>query len=507
MTLLLAAVLACGTPVVASAAGTPAAPIPDDPRGPFVQPFTGHAAKAHPFAEQRIPRNPWMAANERSNIHNDAYQSDANNLPGPLGRHPQVSSTMFGAECASVTFDRRGRIVSVCVSPTGATLRMIDPKTLATLGSYELPPRKPGSFSFSNFSGGGYFYLDHLDRAVVSTFTDHLFVLAEDGDGFKKVRDVDLSAVTGDSPIQSALPDWKGRIWFVTVSGVVGFVNADDSVHSVHLPAGETVANSFAMDESGGVFIVSTHALYRFDVRSAKPSVTWRKAYDRGTRTKPGQVSQGSGTTPTLVGSASSPGGGSIAITDNADPQMHVLVFRRGKGGPGSVPLCHQAVFPAGRGDDENSLISVPGGFVAENNYGYAGPGPADSSTRTADTVPGLVKVAVDFRRGGCHVAWRNTTARIPTLVSKLSRGTGLIYGYTHPSASEVPRKNGLPQQLTPDAWFFTAFDARTGRQVWSTYAGSGLGYNNNYAPVTIGAAGTAYVGTLGGLLRITDTP
>ena len=94
-----------------------------------------------------------------------------------------------------------------------------------------------------------------------------------------------------------------------------------------------------------------------------------------------------------------------------------------------------------------------------------------------------------------------------PHLVSKLSRGTGLIYGYTHPSASEVPRKNDLPQQLTPDAWFFTAFDARTGRQVWSTYAGSGLGYNNNYAPVTIGAAGTAYVGTLGGLLRISDTP
>ena len=115
-----------------------------------------------------------MAANERSNIHNDAYQTDAYNVAGPLGRDLEVTSTLFAAECASVTFDKRGRIVTVCVSPVGATLRLIDPDSLATLASYELPPREPGTFSFNNFSGGGYFYLDDQDRAVVSTFTGHL---------------------------------------------------------------------------------------------------------------------------------------------------------------------------------------------------------------------------------------------------------------------------------------------------------------------------------------------
>jgi hypothetical protein len=282
-------------------------------------------------------------------------------------------------------------------------------------------------------------------------------------------------------------------------------VTPGNAVRAVHLPPGETIANSFAMDESGGVFIVSTHALYRYDVRNGQPAVTWRKTYDRGTRVKDGQVSQGSGTTPTLIGSASSPGGGSVAITDNADPQMDVVVFRRGKAGPGPA-LCKQPVFPAGQGSDENSLIAVPGGLVAENNYGYVGPRPALPSTRTADTTPGLVKVAVDYAKGGCHVEWRNTTARIPTVVSKLSRRTGLIYGYTHPSAAEIPATAALPAALAPDAWFFTAFSARTGKQVWSTYTGSGLGYNNNYAPVSLGPDGTAYVGTLGGLLRIADS-
>ena len=203
----------------AGAVSTPAVPIPSDPRDRVVQPFTGSAATAQPYAAQQIPRNPFMAPNERSNIHNDAYQTDAYNVAGPLGRDPKVTSTMFAAECASVTFDSKGRIVTVCVSPIGATLRMLDPKTLATLASYELPPREPGTFSFSNFSGGGYFYLDDQDRAVVATFTGHLLVIAEDGangEGFKLVRDVDVSKATGGSGIQSALPDWAGRIWFVT---------------------------------------------------------------------------------------------------------------------------------------------------------------------------------------------------------------------------------------------------------------------------------------------------
>jgi hypothetical protein len=261
------------------------------------------------------------------------------------------------------------------------------------------------------------------------------------------------------------------------------------------------------MDESGGVFIVSTHALYRFDAVDGRPHVTWRKTYDRGSRTKPGQVSQGSGTTPTLIGRADSKGGGSVAITDNADPRMNVLVFRRGKAGPGRTPLCRQPVFAAGRSADENSLISVPGGHIAENNYGSSGPLPTGPTGRSADTAPGAVRVDVDYRHGGCHVAWRNDRIRIPTLVSKVSLANGLLYTYTHPAADELPWKYAAAPALAPEAWYFTAVDARTGRQVFSRLAGTGLGFNNNYAPVSLGPDGAAYVGTLGGLVRIADAP
>lgn len=502
----LAALVLTALAVPASAA-TPAVPILGDPADALVTAFTGTPATARPLPAVRVPEHPYMARNGASNIHNDAYQTDVYAGAGPLGRNLQITSTLYAQECASVTFDSRGRIVTVCPGVTGATLRLIDPTSLAELASYALPSREPGTFSFTNFSGGGYFYLDRQDRAVVATFTGHLLVVAVTGEAFQLVKDYDLSGHTGGTGIQSALPDWSGRIWFVTVGGRIGVLDLrTGALRSRQLPAGEEIANSFAIDESGGVFVVSTHALYRLDLgRGLTPAITWRQPYDRGSRVKPGQVSQGSGTTPTLIDSARSAGGGSIAITDNADPKLNVVVYRRGKAGPGRTPLCKQPVFPAGLGSDENSLIAVPGGLIAENNYGYAGPAPSGGS-RTADTVPGLVRVDVDYRKGGCHTAWSNTTARVPSLVSKVSLRTGLLYGYTHPAAAELPWKVApLPGQVAPDCWFLTAFDVRTGKQVWSQLVGSGLGYNNNYAPVSLGRDGVAYVGTLGGLVRIAD--
>ena len=79
-------------------------------------------------------------------------------------------STFFAADCASVTFDRAGRIVTICVGLDGPRLVMLDPRTLDLLAEFPLPPRQPGAANpFTDFAGGGYFYLDHHDRAVIPT--------------------------------------------------------------------------------------------------------------------------------------------------------------------------------------------------------------------------------------------------------------------------------------------------------------------------------------------------
>jgi outer membrane protein assembly factor BamB len=84
---------------------------------------------------------------------------------------------------------------------------------------------------------------------------------------------------------------------------------------------------------------------------------------------------------------------------------------------------------------------------------------------------------------------------RAPSVVPKLSLATGLVYTYTKPV-----RADGR------DPWYFTAIDFRTGATIFQRLTGAGLGYNNNYAPVTIGPDGSAYVGVLGGLVALRDS-
>ena len=190
----------------------------------------------------------------------------------------------------------------------------------------DLPPRSASTNPFQDFSGGGYFYLDNHDRAVISAGNRHVLVIRETGGaanpGFALVRNYDVtSAVPSGDALISALPDWHGRIWFASKKGVVGTIEpASGAVRSIDTR--EPIGNSFAVDETGGVYIVTDKAMFRFDARDGRPAVTWRRTYPNIGVAKPGQTEAGSGTTPTLIGRRY------VTITDNADP-MHVVVYKR----------------------------------------------------------------------------------------------------------------------------------------------------------------------------------
>ena len=475
--------------VCPASAAVPAQPIPEGPEASQPPQFIGAPAQPRPVSAQLAPRHPFMAANGRSNIHDDAYMSGAYEFSGPLGRNMERLSTLQGAECASVTFDRQGRIVSICVGVEGPRLVMLDPHTLDLLAVHPLPPRQPGTTNpLNDFSGGGYFYLDNLDRAVLPTTNRHVWIIGETsgplGPGFQLERDYDLSGVTAvDDKLFSVLPDWSGRLWFISQQGVVGTIDpASGAVRTLDL--GEPITNSFSVDESGGVYIVSDAALYRFDATAAgAPAVTWREVYPNSGIHKPGQSGPGSGTTPDVMGSQY------VAIADNADP-MQVVVYKRAKQVKGSRLVCAQPVFGPGAGATDNSLLTAGRSIVVENNYGYSG---LTATTNGATSQPGMERVDIDSDGRGCHTVWRNDE-RAPSVVPKLSLATGLVYAYTKP-----PTTNGT------DPWYFTAMDWRTGQVIYKRLAGTGIGFNNNWAPVTLGPDGTAYVGALGGLVLLRD--
>jgi hypothetical protein len=401
-----------------------------------------------------------------------------------------VTSATYGVEeCATMAFDRQGRIVALCGGLEGSRLMMLDPDTLDVLAAHPLPPRKPSTETspLEDLCGGAYFYLDDTDRAVVETTNGQIWVIAEvegpAGPTFMLERTFDVAAAvpSGDCLI-ALMPDWDGLVWFVTQKGGVGTLDpASGRVRSIRLP-GELIVNSFATDETGGVFIVSDHALYRFDSgRRGRPVLTWRERYDRGTAEKPGQLSQGSGTTPTLVGDDL------VVITDNADPRMNVLSFKRGAAPREHRRVCRQPVFGAGASATENSIVAVGRSVIAENNYGYTGPA---TTMNGGSTAPGIARVKVGRR--SCGTMWTsNETA--PTSVPKASLASGLLYVYAKPP--------GIPE----DPWYLTAIELRSGRTAYRRLSGTGTQWNNHYAAIYLGPDRAAYIATLAGVVRLQD--
>jgi hypothetical protein len=312
----------------------------------------------------------------------------------------------------TLAFNKRGQILTVRTGQTSLggsgseevknTLLLIDPVTLKVLASTPLPSRQ-ASGSGVSFAGGGYFYLDNLGRAVCITANQEIRIYSVRNNRFRLDQTYQLSAaitIPGDL-LNSVLPDSTGNLWFISEQGVVGYVNPGTGAISstnLHNVAGanpnETNTKSFSTDESGGVFIVSDYALYRFQVGAGgAPQASWRTAYDRGTRTKSGQNQQGSGTTPTCFDDFA--GTPFVAIADNADPFLHVNVYDRRTG----VLVAQQAVFGnlPFQNSCENSLVAVNHSVLIENNYGNS----IVQAPRHPDHQPGVSRIDFDPVTGG----------------------------------------------------------------------------------------------------------
>ncbi len=430
---------------------------------------TGAASTAADLPRSRSPQNPALARNPFNGIHNDAWASDAYNLPAP-GPQGTVQTLFTGGDCATITFDSRGRLVTLCSTLTRVVAYVVDSDTLEVLDSREVGTRRP---SLTDFSGGGYFVLDDRDRIVFPARGGQLRILATTP-GLPEVTAVDVAAtLQPDEQVTSVLPDWKGRYWYVGARGTVGVVR-DGRAEAVNL-GGEDIENSFAVDRDA-VYVVTGAALYRLEAGArGAPEQVWRLEYDAGSTQKPGQTSRASGTTPTLFGDWG------VAITDNADPRMHVVVADRRTG----RLVCQVPVFADGASATENSLIAIDDSLIVENNHGYA---PAVTSTTAgATTSPGLAAIAVG--EGECRTRWTNDSIHIPSLVSKATTRGGQVLTYTKP-----PDGRGL------DAWYFTGVDLRSGEVLWTRLAGTGIPFNNHYAAAYLTPGGDMVVGTLNGI-------
>jgi len=461
----------------------------------------------NPLPHLPVPQHPFLAPNGKSNMHNDAYMSDTYEVSGPLGLNPQVTLSRYAKtsnQCVTITFDRKGRIITVNARPGGYHILLLDPNTLKELASYPLPPRHKEDplFPFNDTSGGAYFVLDHQDRVLVATSENIVQIIkyVDEQNAFQLVRKYDLAdhVVPMKPPamdhVQMALPDWEGRLWFVTRYGKVGTIDPESGETNTIELAGEEMQNSFTVGEDG-VYIITDHAMYRFHAdKKGLPVTDWRTEYDRGARVKPSMINQGSGTTPQLFGDL-------VAIGDNAEPRMNILFLRRSDG----VEVCRIPVFEDGLSTTENCLPGfarkgangIEYSVIVENNYGKLSGNIVKPGGCCAESVGGVTRIdVIPDGSGGytCKEVWtspENSCSPVP----KLSLKNGLVYLYIYEPGSDYNY-----------AWYFTAVDFKTGRTVFRVPTGRGVAYTDFGSPITLDPdGGIAYIGTTGGLVSIRD--
>lgn len=459
--------------------------------------FIGSPAQPRPVTDalaQPVIQHPYLAPAGVNSMHNDSAQSDSYRWAGPLGNNMQVSSRRFHritGSCVAQSFDSRGHMLGTCVSPFGVTLVARDPDSLDELARQVITRWLPIG---EKFSGGVYFHLDNRDRVLLATndLEIQMWALHHSGDDYSWQLDehIPLAGVLNAAQrekhhIIDVMPDWQGNYWFITRAGLVGMIAPDGSGPAAialgENGAREGIDNALAVGENG-VFVVSNHALYSFRAADGKIEQQWRAAYDRGSAPKEGTMGFGSGTTPTLMAN------NYVAITDNADGRVNVMVYAQ-RPRPGGQVVCKVPVFPEDRGTSENSLAVVGNGLIVENNFGYSGP------VNIPESEPGLARVNVLADGSGCELAWENLRVTSPSAVPKVSLANGLVYVYT--------RDESNPADL--HAWYFTALDVETGEVVFKQLTGTGWLFNNHYGSISIAPNGTAYVGMMGGLVKLHD--
>lgn len=489
--------------------------------GPIAQPavnktppaFYGTSVSSEPLSKTTVDHNPYLAEEGVNGMHGNTYNTDTYDYAGPLGKNPVVKSrslNTFGGLAATTVFDSKGRLICISGGLAGFKLLLLDPDSLEVLASTTLPQRKSTEEFFrtldfdlitSDTSGGAYFHLLDGDRPLIGNSENVLQIYKVDDRGRTPVwtveREYDLQPyLTSDETITDAIPDWTGRIWFITRQGTVGTVDPEtEKVRKVRLKS-EEIQNTLAVAKDG-TYIVSDHAMYRYKAtRDGSPKEMWRKVYDRGSTLKPGAINQGSGTAPTLLDVPVTSGKNkgktvkTVAVTDNADGKVNLLVYNRKDGSL----IVKQPLFTEGKSVSENSIVANGRSFIIENNYSEHGAGFLSDNP---ESEPGITRVDLNSTVTGGKVVWTSKEAS-PTVVAKLSTGSGLLYAYTRVQNKDIDEDTV--------AWYFTAIDFKTGKTKYKVFTGTGINWNNSYAPITIGPNGNAYVGVFNGIISIADT-
>lgn len=494
----------------------PEAAVPQDapPLDEGVQRMPDAALDPAVVHDDEPPVNPFAADSPWPMSHRNSYCQASSPLAAPRSAKDVVIETANGTLGAVMVIfsnpDANGHRVAWTSSLTEIVKFDIAPDGLSVLDT--MPRESTGGTAVS----GAYALMDRdgvffaPKGATLFAYTD-----AIQGDLRSKIKlrdsfDLPAQALSGtDDSIVGMNLMYDGYLAFATAQGTVGVIKRDfTDLHYLKLGAGEEISNSIAVDELGGIYVVTSAHMFRVQWTGTnltlEPSEgAWTSTYDIGPMVPvSGRLGVGSGATPTLMGKAGQDT--FVAITDGASLMKIVLFWRD------EIPQEFQPIAPgkdrriaaevpitfgdAGRETSisEQSLLVRGFGVLAVNNdYGDLPdlPGPSEIGlTNLPRYAPkGVEKFVWDPAQRKLARAWANAEVSCPNGIPTMSAATGLAYC--------VGARNG--------AWTFEALDWHTGASAFSIALGARPEFNSAYGAAEIGPDGMLYSGALRGTYRV----
>lgn len=299
---------------------------------------------------------------------------------------------------------------------------------------------------------------------------------------------------------------WDGMIAMVTDKGLVCVVSrAFDQAFYFRFDSDEEISNSIAVDEKGGIYVVTSKKMYRVQWTGTKLTTNedqggWTADYETGGDISGIRLGQGSGSTPTLMGTKGQDR--FVAITDGQE-LMHLVLFWRDEIPedweqiPGTKDLRIAAQIPVLFGDkdaiqsssEQSVCVRGYGTLVVNNQLNIDTESKLWAILKSGDpdVAPyGAEKFEWNPDKRELTSVWVNQEISLPNGIPSMSAATNLIY--------DVGQRDGT--------WTFEALDWDTGESVFHYDMGK-FWYNSTWAATVIGPCGTLNSGAVMGIMSV----
>ena len=456
-------------------------------------------------------------------MHGDGGQTGNTDYPGPLGHDTAITS---GANTINMMlWSADGSLIAGYGNasaglPPPRGIVDIDPKTYQIYAAWYPPGNETLGLAYMA-------YMQDTDNILLSTKEGNVYVVHREvckgSPFFTTIRNVNLRSVLQPwEYLLNTMYDTAGNIWF-TSGGIIG--GGDPPQNSTtfgYIKPDGAIVKRRVKDQmvENGIAVIGMHVFmatgpsgkantseatgYMWGLEasgSSELNVMWKVPYDSGAGGKPGEIARGTGATPVVLDDKF------VVITDNADPQVSLLVYhQKTQESEEDQLVCSVPLFKPGKSNNDNAALAhfdgETFGVMIQNNYGappvrlsnpgvpFVLNGPWNDMSSMAG---GMSRVDVT-PDGKCSTRWESDLA--VKAVSILSTKSGLLY-----SSVQDTERAAKGEYI----WYLAAVDWLTGETVYKFRTGMGGTYNDNWSEGTLGPDGTFYQSVLAGVIGVKD--